>query len=78
MILFIVTIYELNYKFVCVRVCVPWQRGMFINVFQEKFGCIPHGLSEAAKILISLSETELTREKVCSTHGKYNVCAMNE
>ena len=32
--------------------------------FQEKCGCIPHGLSEAMKVLNAMSEPELTREKV--------------
>ena len=32
--------------------------------FQEKCGCIPHGLSEAMKMLSTMSEPELTREKV--------------
>eukprot|EP00731_Ephydatia_muelleri_P016194 Em0009g618a len=36
----------------------------FVHSIQEKYGCIPHGLSEATKTLNAISEAELTRETV--------------
>ena len=64
-----------------------WQHGVLI--LQEKYGCIPHGLSEATKTLNAISEAELTRETVCATYVRAYVrilkhtvvcylCAMDE